>query len=180
MFERFTKVAKRLVLDAVTEAEHARADTITAEHLMLALLRDGTRSGPLLADAGLTREAIRAEFASANRRAGLTESEAKALGDLGIDLTAIVDRVEATHGKNALAPTPRPRRLLLNHIPFSPEAKSVLNNSLAQAREHGARHIADEHFLLAMAAANTRLPATILAAHGLPHATIKTRLAKAS
>lgn len=177
MFERFTKAARQVVLDAVTEAEQERARSITPEHLLLALLRDATRSAPLLATAGLTRDVIRQEFAAAHRQAGLTPAEAEALTHLGIDLTAIVSQIEAAHGPNALA---TPRRRHSGHTPFAPEAKSVLTGALAQAREHGARHISDEHFLLALAATPTSLPAQILSAHGLTYRAIRTHLAQAS
>jgi ATP-dependent Clp protease ATP-binding subunit ClpA len=179
MFERFTKAARQVVLDAVTEAEHEQAPAITPEHLLRALLHENTRSGPLLTAAGLTREVLRSEFASAHRQAGLTEDQAAALTELGIDLSAVVARMEATHGENALAPGRRRPRFPRTHTPFTQEAKSVLVNALREAREHNDRHIADEHFLLAMAAA-PGLPAQILTAHDLTYPRIRTRLSKAS
>lgn len=179
MFERFTKQARQAVLDAVTEAQQAKAPEITPEHLLLALLREGTRSAPVLAAAGITREVVESEFATTRRQAGLTAAEAAALTALGIDLATVVDRVEATHGENALAPTRRRSRFPKTHLPFTPEAKAVLTGALHQARDQAARHISDDHLLLAMAA-TPGLPAQILTTHGLPYPQIRTHLPKAS
>ena len=180
MFERFTKSAKQVVFTAVVEAEQAKAPEITPEHLLLALLREGARSAPLLTAAGLTKETVRAEFAEAGRRAGLTEAEAAALGELGIDLNAVVDRVEATHGRNALAgPARRRPRFPLSHIPFTQEAKSVLVAALREARERSDRQITDEHLVLAMAA-TPGVPAQILTGHGLSYPELRALLAEAS
>jgi ATP-dependent Clp protease ATP-binding subunit ClpA len=180
MFERFTKSARQVVLDAVGEAEREQATQIRADHALLALLREGTRSAPVLRSAGLTREVVTEELAAAHRRGGLTDTDAAALGELGIDLDAIVDRIEQAHGENALATGPRRRaRFGLNHIPFAAEAKRVLENALRQARDRGERHLGDEHLLLALAA-GTGVPAQVLANHGLTYTEIRTRLAKAS
>ncbi|HEX2132737.1 MAG TPA: Clp protease N-terminal domain-containing protein [Actinophytocola sp.] len=177
MFEKFTRATRRVVLDAVIEAEREHADQVTPEHLLLALLH-ATRSGPVLADAGLTREVLVEAFAAAHRRGGLTDADTEALGALGIDVTAIVERVEQVHGRNALA-HPRRRRLPMSHIPFAPTAKAVLGRALRQARERRDRHIGDEHLLLALATATG--PATqALTDHGLTYPELRTRLPKAA
>jgi len=180
MFERFTTSARQVVLDAVTEAEQDRATRVAPEHLLLALLRDTARTASLLTGSGLTPDIVRAESSRTHRQAGLTQSEADALSDLGIDLASIVDRIEAAHGQNALA-APRRRRphLPLGHIPFAAEAKAILANALTQAREHRDRHIADHHFLLAMASTPGQLPAQILADHDLTYAAVRRHFAKA-
>jgi ATP-dependent Clp protease ATP-binding subunit ClpA len=180
MFERFTRSARQVVLDAVGEAEKERAAQITVEHTLLALLRDGTRSAPILRSAGLTKEVVAEELAAAHRRGGLTDTDAVALSELGIDLDAIVDRIERAHGENALAAGPRPRsRFGINHIPFAAEAKRLLENALRQARERGERQLGDEHLLLALAA-GTGVAAQVLADHGLTYTEVRARLAKAS
>ena len=180
MFERFTKQLRRVVLDAVEEAERDEAARVTGEHMLLALLRNESRSASILGSAGLTRQVLLDEFAAAHRRGGLTEADAAALGELGIDVAAVVDRIEAVHGENALADA-RPRRswFPMGHIPFADAAKSLLVGCLRQAKDRHERHIGDEHLLLAMAAA-TGVPAQVLADHGLTYAELRTRLAKAS
>ncbi|OLF04501.1 hypothetical protein BLA60_40675 [Actinophytocola xinjiangensis] len=179
MFERFTKSARHVVLNAVSEAENDRAERVTAEHLMLSLLRAPAVTASLLADSGVLPEDVRDEFAQARRRAGLTQSEVDALSGLGIDLPSIVSRIEATHGPDALA-APKRRRPHLpgSHIPFADEAKNILTNALVQAKENRDRHISDHHFLLAMAAA-PGVPAQILAEHGLTYTAVLRHFAKA-
>lgn len=180
MFERFTRSARLAVRGAVREAELASAERVGAEHLLLALLAEGTRSAPVLAAAGLTRDGLAAGFAAAGRRAGLTEAEAEALGELGIDVDAVVERVERAHGENALADrTPRRLRLLGGHRPFTEEAKALLAAALVQARELNDRHIGDEHLLLAMSA-DRGVAAQVLTGHGLSHAELRARLAGAA
>ncbi|MGH3876900.1 MAG: Clp protease N-terminal domain-containing protein [Actinophytocola sp.] len=180
MFERFTRQMRRVVLDAVEEAERDEAARVTGEHLLLALLRADTRSAAILASAGLTRQVLLDEFAAAHRRGGLTEADAAALGELGIDVAAVVDRIETVHGENALADA-RPRRswFPMGHIPFADPAKSLLEATLRQARERHERHIGDEHLLLAISA-GAGVPAQILADHGLSYPEVRARLAKAS
>jgi ATP-dependent Clp protease ATP-binding subunit ClpA len=180
MFERFTRQMRRVVLDAVEEAERDEAARVTGEHLLLALLRTGTPTAAILDSAGLTRQVLLDEFAAAHRRGGLTDADAAALGELGIDVAAVVDRIEAVHGENALADA-RPRRswFPMGHIPFADSAKSLLVDTLRQARELHDRNIGDEHLLLAISA-GTGVPAQVLAGHGLSYSEVRARLAKAS
>lgn len=110
MFERFTKGARATVGGAVAHAERTGADTVSEECLLLALLdQEGGRAPFALAALGLTdrRESVEAALADARRRGGMTRADADALADIGIDLGAIVSRVEETHGEGALG---RPRR----------------------------------------------------------------------
>jgi ATP-dependent Clp protease ATP-binding subunit ClpA len=176
MFERFTGAARQVVLGAVTEAEREQAAEVTPEHLLLALLR-GTRSGPVLAEAGVTRPALLDAFAAAHRRAGLTDADTEALAKLGIDVPAIVDTIERAHGKGALAARRR-HRFPMSHIPFAATAKAVLAGALRQAKEHRHRHIGDEHVLLALSTGTG--PATqALTDHDLAYPELRTRLAQA-
>ncbi|OLF15732.1 Clp protease N-terminal domain-containing protein [Actinophytocola xanthii] len=177
MFERFTRSTKRVVLDAVREAEREEAAEVGPEHLMLGLLHDHARSAPILVAAGLRREAMLAEFAAARRRGGLSTAEADALGRFGIDVAAVVEHVERAHGENALARGPRRRfRFPKGHLPFGPEAKAALVGTLRQAQERRDRRIGDEHLLLAMAAGGG-VGAEVLAAHGLSYPEVRSRLA---
>ena len=177
MFEKFTAATRQVVLDAVTEAERERAAEVTPEHLLLALLC-GARSAPVLAEAGLTRSTLLDAFATAHRRAGLTDADTEALAALGIDVPAIVDRVERVHGPDALA-APRRRRFPKSHLPFAPTAKAALSGALRQAKERRHRHIGDEHLLLALSTGTG--PATqALTDHGLTYPNLRARLAPAS
>ncbi|MGW0559442.1 Clp protease N-terminal domain-containing protein [Streptomyces sp. NPDC003016] len=154
MFERFTKSARSAVKGAATEAERAGADSVTEEHLLLALLdQEGTRSSSALASLGIAgrREAVARALAEARRRGGLSKADQEALAGIGIDVTEIVSKVEATHGEGAMQSGRGPRRgLLTGHRPFTRQAKGVLEKSLRIALGRGDRHIGDEHLLLAL------------------------------
>lgn len=172
MFERFTRSTRLVVLDAVREAD----DEVGPEHLMLGLLRENTRSAPILAEAGLDREVLRTEFAAARRRGGLSESEAEALGRMGIDVGAVVEQVERAHGENALAGVSRRSGFLSRHVRFGREAKAVLVGTLRQARERGEREIGDEHVLLALASGGG-VCGEVLAGRGLSYGEVRRRFA---
>ena len=172
MFERFTKLARQIVLDAVTEAERERAPRVSAEHVMLALLGKQTRSARVLADAGVTREAMLETFAAVRRRGGLSGAEADALRSLGIDVDDVVAQVEREHGVNALAEPRRKKK----HTPFAPDARELLVRTLNQAIDRNEREISDEHVLLALAS-GTGPAAEVLAAHGLTYPEVRARLA---
>ena len=73
MFERFTRGARETVTGAVTRAGRAAAESITEEHLLLALLdRQGGRAGFALTALGLTdrRASVEVDLAEARRRGG--------------------------------------------------------------------------------------------------------------
>jgi ATP-dependent Clp protease ATP-binding subunit ClpA len=174
MFERFTKPARQVVVDAVTEAERERAPRVTGQHVLLALTGRDTRASGVLSSAGLTRDVLVDAFAAAHRRGGLSDSQADALRSLGIDVDAVVEQVERDHGANALA---EPRRLARGgRVPFAADAKSLLVGTLRQAVDRRDRRIGDEHMLLALAAGNG-VTAQVLAAHGLTYPEVRARLA---
>lgn len=105
MFERFTKSARTTVTGAVAHAERADAESVTEEHLLLALLdQHSGRASFAITSLGLAdrRAAVEAELVTARRRGGLTRADADALADIGIDVAEIVARVEEVHGEGAL------------------------------------------------------------------------------
>jgi ATP-dependent Clp protease ATP-binding subunit ClpC len=59
MFERFTDSARRTVVLAQEEARMLNHDYTGTEHLLLALLADGSFAGSTLSDLGVTREEAR-------------------------------------------------------------------------------------------------------------------------
>ena len=149
MFERFTRAARAIVVDAHGRAHDEEASEVREEHLLAALLAAPT-TGPLLERLGVTAgtdapvlEAIR----EARRRGGLSDLDAEALAGLGIDLGTVVSRVEAELGAGALVDVcvrdGRPLRLLL-----SPGSKLVLREALRQAVARGDRELREEHLLL--------------------------------
>ncbi|NEB86610.1 Clp protease N-terminal domain-containing protein [Streptomyces anulatus] len=175
MFERFTRGARATVKGAVAQAERAAADSVTEEHLLLALLeQEGGRASFAVTALGLhdRRASLDAAFAEARRRGGLTRADTDALADIGIDIGAIVSRVEGTHGEGALAAGRAGRRWWRSgHRPFTPGAKTVLENSLRVALGRGDRFIGEEHLLLALTA-KPGVVADVLAEHGATYASV--------
>lgn len=175
MFERFTQGARVTVKGAVAQAERVGAGSVTEEHLLLALLeREGSRASFALATLLLSdrRASLDTAFAEARRRGGLTKADTEALAGLGIDVGAIVDRVEGAHGEGALAADRRSRRWWSSgHRPFTPGAKSILEKSLRVALGRGDRFIGEEHLLLALTATPGTV-ADVLAEHGATYATV--------
>ncbi|MFJ8541288.1 Clp protease N-terminal domain-containing protein [Streptomyces sp. NPDC093586] len=174
MFERFTKDARAVVQGAVEHAERARAQTVGAEHLLLALLdREGSRASFALTalGAGEDREPVRRALEEARRRAGLSQAETEALAGLGIDVSEIVARVEEAHGVGAMSGDRKDKRWWSGQRSFGRDAKEVLEKALriAVARRDG--HIGDEHLLLALTV-RPGVPAEVLADHGVTHESV--------
>ncbi|USQ83436.1 peptidase [Streptomyces phaeoluteigriseus] len=176
MFERFTKDAKEVVRGAVAHCGNAGGRTVGPEHLLLALLdREASRGSFAMAVLGLPaerREPVREALDEARRRAGLSRADTDALADLGIDVSAIVSRVEEAHGVGAMSGDRRDGgRRTARRPGFGRDAKDVLEKSLRIALAHRDRHIGDEHLLLALTA-RPGPPAEVLADHGITHATL--------
>ncbi|MGW6242523.1 Clp protease N-terminal domain-containing protein [Streptomyces sp. NPDC055094] len=175
MFERFTEGARGVVTGAVGHAERTGADTVTDEHLLLALLdQRGTRASFALAALGITdrRDSLEDAFAQARRRGGLTQADADALAGIGIDVGEIVAKVEEAHGEGAMRVGRKPRRWWSGHRGFAPAAKATLEKSLRIALGRGDRHIGDEHLLLALTA-RPGVVSEVLADHGATYAAVE-------
>ncbi|MFF8941374.1 Clp protease N-terminal domain-containing protein [Streptomyces sp. NPDC014864] len=176
MFERFSKDARAVVEGAVLHAERAGAGRVEESHVLLALLdREGSRGSFALAALGLTpegRRAVAREVAEARRRGGLSRADADALSGLGIDLSAVVSRIEETHGEGALAPGSKagPGRGS-GRRPFSRGARELLSQSLRVALGHRDRYIGDEHLLIALTA-RPGVPSEVLADHGVTYGSL--------
>lgn len=166
MFERFTPVAKQVVRDAVRTARRE----VTDEHLLLALLgQEGTKSAKLLSETGVTPDKIDEAFRAAERKGGLSDTEAEAmLSELGIDVDEVVAGVESALGKGVLTPPAREGR-------FGRTAKDVLRGALVQAKSMRHRELGDEHLLLALAA-HGGVAGQLLATHGLSYVDVRARL----
>ncbi|MGW0547163.1 Clp protease N-terminal domain-containing protein [Streptomyces altiplanensis] len=183
MFERFTKSARGVVKGAVTRAERADADSVTEEHLLLALLdQEGTRSSSVFTSLGIAgrREAVTRALAEARRRGGLSKADQEALAGIGIDVMEIVSKVEETHGEGAMQAGRGPRRgLLTGRRPFTRQAKGILEKSLRVALGRGDRHIGDEHLLLALTAQPGPV-ADVLTEYGATYGAVERALSEAA
>ena len=83
---------------------------------------------------------------------------ATALGSLGIDLESVRRRIEEIIGLGQESP--------VGHLPFTPRAKVVLDNSLHEARALGDHHIGTEHVLLGLVREGEGVAAMVLVSMG--------------
>ncbi|MCI2422308.1 Clp protease [Saccharopolyspora sp. K220] len=181
MFEKFTAATRQAVIRAVREAEQREAPEVTEEHLLLALVDDpATTAGRLLSEHDVHRDAVTAAYERARRLGGLSESDAKMLRELGIDLHSVVANVERSLGVDALAEQPRKRRRFFkSHTPFSAAGKRLLEATLREAIELRDRHLSNEHLLLAFLHGNG-IAAELLETHGLTYQTVRAAMRNAA
>ncbi|TQK51930.1 ClpA/ClpB-like protein [Streptomyces sp. SLBN-118] len=175
MFERFTKDAREVVTGSVDHSERAGADSVTEEHLLLAMLdQEGTRTAFAFACLGIAdrRGSVENALADARRRGGLSRADETALAGLGIDVDEIISKIEETHGAGALQVARRPKRRWSGHRAFSPSAKDLLVKSLRIAVGRGDRHVGGEHLLLALTA-RPGVVADVLAEHGATYEAVE-------
>jgi ATP-dependent Clp protease ATP-binding subunit ClpA len=174
MFERFTHDARAVVVEAQARARESGSAHIDPLHLLAGLFRSPSGSTrTLLIGFDLSPGDLAEDLERVRRRGGMSDSDAEVLGEFGIDVEQIVERVEQLHGKGVLAGGVRQGRR--GHIPFSPESKKTLEQSLRQALDIGDKHIGEEHLLLALSA----MPgpaADVLGRHGIDQAAIRSAL----
>lgn len=128
MLERFAKDARAVATQAGEEARLSGSPTVEAEHLLLALSRDGIGvAGSALVRAGLSHAEV---------RAALEREFEHSLAAVGVVLAP--DEVPDTPAGRA----PRAR--------WGASARSALERALEVARSRGDRHIDAEHILLAL------------------------------
>jgi ATP-dependent Clp protease ATP-binding subunit ClpC len=149
VFDIFTGPAKRVIIVAESEAVALGHDFIGPEHVLIGLaeVSEGL-AGQVLAERGVTPGQVRGEAARLLAEAGFGGSRpgaADALAAIGIDVQEIQRRADATFGPGQFQ-FPRPV--------FTPLAKAVLEQSLAEARALGHDYIGTEHVLLALLADN--------------------------
>ncbi|MEU1887582.1 Clp protease N-terminal domain-containing protein [Micromonospora rifamycinica] len=159
MFERFTDRARAVVRDAVEQARSDGRRPVGTAHLLLAVLADGDGlASRVLTEAGVDPDDVRARVrrqTTGDGGTGLDEADAAALREIGIDLAAIVARIEDSFGPDALREAvPAPRRRWRTHRPgggpFSPRSRKVMELALREALRLRHRHIGTEHILLGL------------------------------
>lgn len=174
MFERFTDRARAAVQHAVEQAKIDGGRPVGTEHLLLAVLADGDGLAcRVLTAAGLDADDLRARIRrhTGDGGTGLGEADAAALREIGIDLAAIVARIEDTFGPDALrdaVPAPRRRWRLRRPLggPLSPRSRTALELALREALRLRHRHIGTEHLLLGVLREGGGLGATVLTEAG--------------
>lgn len=169
MFERFTKDARMIVVDAQVVARDRGDGFIGSEHLLLALAGAPGPTATALGSHGLDVSYLRSLLARSGRGEYL---DADALHTVGIDLDEVRQRVEDSFGPRALDedPGPRKRRWPLRRrkgtdgfIPFTADAKESLEQSLQVALRLGHREINSAHLALGILACGSGAGGRLLA-----------------
>ncbi|MQA87536.1 MAG: hypothetical protein GEV03_23665, partial [Streptosporangiales bacterium] len=179
----FTRPARQTVVGAREAASRLNYVTIGPEHLLLSLVQAGDGVGyRILVGYGLTATELEREISERTlRRAGLSERDAEALRTIGVDPDEIVRRVEESFGKGALSSAGPERRRGLRgsrgpHIPFTREAKQILEGALREALALKHNYIGTEHILLAMLSEDRGIATDVLTEHGLSYDVVRQRV----
>ena len=144
MFERFTRNARAVVVDAQAIAVRAAAPEVRPAHLFESLVAtDDILAMHVLAELGAPGDEVRRVVRGlASRYAdGLDAEDAEALKLLGIDLDDVISRID-TDLSDCGGPTGR------GHKRFGRDSKKVLELSLREALQLGDSFIGTEHVLL--------------------------------
>ncbi|MEV5836454.1 Clp protease N-terminal domain-containing protein [Nocardia sp. NPDC052112] len=157
MFERFSRSARTAIVIAQEDARELRAPRIEVEHVLLGLLSQGEPElRALLEEAGLTRRDVLETLGGQAKGQPLGAEDAEALRSIGIDLDAVRESLEASFGEDALERAMPEERSRFGrgrdrgwgHIPFTREAKKVLELGLREALARKDRSIESGHLLL--------------------------------
>jgi ATP-dependent Clp protease ATP-binding subunit ClpA len=168
MLERFTTQARDVITRAAKEADLLGRQPAGTQHILLALLNeDAGISYTVLHGTGLDAAQVRAEILrlTASPANTLTDDDATALRSIGIDLDAVLARVEESFGQGALdsgdsaEEDERERRrgfLGRKQAPnsgrtrFTSQARKVIELSLREAVRLHQKEIGTEHLLLGL------------------------------
>jgi Clp amino terminal domain, pathogenicity island component len=139
MFERLTPALRAAVMDAQERARAMGHDALGDDHFLLALAASDGVVGEALRASGLEPAALEPLV----RRPRPPRADREALASIGIDLDAVIARVEAVFGPGALTPrSPRARRRRApcaddpprGHLPLTARAKECLQLALLDIR----------------------------------------------
>lgn len=159
MFERFTRPARTVVVRAAEHSRRMGHAHVGTEHLLLGLLSpEAGGTSRLLLDAGLDPREVEAAVQRIDAASArfFSDEEADALRTVGIDVDAVLERMEKTFGPDAVRAEPKPRRGPFRRARaavrsrFTQRARKVLELSLREAIRCHHDHIASEHILLGL------------------------------
>jgi ATP-dependent Clp protease ATP-binding subunit ClpA len=173
MFERFTDNARQTVVIDQEESRSMQHGHIGTEHLLLGLLAaDGSMAYRVLTANGLTTDGVRTGIQRNVTTPGtiLTGEDAAALRTVGIDVEAVLKRIEESFGSEALrGPAPQERGLFRRRTKsrFTPRAKKTLELGLREALRLKDKHIGTEHILLGIIREGEGLAAQIITEAGV-------------
>lgn len=167
VLERFAEQARAVVADTMATAQADGLDEVRAEHLLLSLTRlaDGATAAALAEnhlDEKLVAGVVRGP------RPLVDDEDRVALGALGIDVDAVIARLEDGLGADALAPVPgggrRPR--------FTKEAKKALEMAVRTTTSRRARTITTDDLLVGIVRADSPGVGRVLQAAGTDAAAV--------
>jgi ATP-dependent Clp protease ATP-binding subunit ClpA len=163
--------------DAVARARHAareRHAQLGTEYLLLALAQDGAGVATMvLRQAGVDEERVRTGLDALTTRSGrmLDDQDRAALATIGIDLDAVLARLDESFGGQSGSPGPDRRELLRRGRSgargLTPRARKVMALSLREAIRLGHPEIGTGHLLLALVRDANGLGAAILTRAGV-------------
>ena len=145
MFERFTRNARAVVVEAQRIAVRVGAPEVRPAHLFESLAAtDSVLAMHVLAQLGAPGDEVRQVLRGLTSRYsdGLDAEDAEALKLLGIDLDDVISRIDRDLGDGEGGPIPKAHRR------FGRESKKVLELSLREALQLGDSFIGTEHVLL--------------------------------
>ena len=176
MFAKFDKSAKLVVIGALRAAEKAKSPQIAEEHVVMGLLdQDDSRAAVVLAPHHVPKDEVSQAYRNAAKVGGMSQSDAAALKELGIDLDEVIASVRRDHGEDALAAPLRGMRRGGRTRGFTEDVRKIIVNAMREAQELGDRHLGDEHLLLALLSGGT-VAADALAAHGVSYESVRSQL----
>lgn len=144
LLSRFSEEAMGTLTLAESEAIGLGYAFIGSEHLLLGALAGGGRVTSILAESGMTLEAMREAVAAKSPKGPYSEKrDEHLLKTLGIELSQVKTAVEEEFGPGALqVPPGRP--------PFTPRSKRTLEFALRLADTAGSNEVSTEHIVLAL------------------------------
>lgn len=146
MFERFTQDARETVVGAQSVARELGASSIGSEHLLHVIVWSGGPVVDAMAEAGLDRAALRLAIHGTD-----DPLDPDALAAIGIDLSVVRERADEVFGHGALdRPSVTGRAGRRRHLPFTKDAKKVLEGALREALALQDKEIRTEHMVLAI------------------------------
>ncbi len=185
MFERFTHEARQIVIGAQQHAAEFKHPFIGTEHLLLAMTEGPGVAAAILRDNGFDAGRVAAAIAGmAGRGAPLLDAkDAEALRSVGIDLDAVMARIEETFGAEALQAQPPAGRGWLHrghrHGRLSPQAKKVLEFSLRETVRLKQEEIGSGQLLLGLLREGSGLAAKILRDGGADAVALRAQIEQA-
>jgi ATP-dependent Clp protease ATP-binding subunit ClpC len=159
VFDRFTELAKRVIVASQDAAFSLGHDFIGTEHLLLGLAATAGTAGEVLRQHGVELSRARDETARRLEAAGVPATGGQAAKDalsmIGIDVSEVQRRADDTFGPGAFR-FPRPA--------FTPRAKKALQLTLREAADLGHQRIDTEDLLLGLLAESEGVALQVLSA----------------